>query len=153
MVAHPNPALATALQSLLPPTSGVLVTPPLPYPAMLGLLSQATVVVTDSGGIQEEAATLGVALLITREATERPEAIDCGIGTLVGTDPDRIVAEAERHLVGPVPAWPTTTPFGDGNAAGRCVDAIVDLLDRRAQVGLADDSTVRLAAAPVKQTA
>jgi UDP-N-acetylglucosamine 2-epimerase (non-hydrolysing) len=128
MVAHPNPALGSALRTLLPSTSGVLVVPPLPYQQMLGLLNRACVVVTDSGGIQEEAATLGVPLLITRDTTERPEAVACGIGTVVGTDPDRIVAEAEARLAAPAPAVPTAAPFGDGHAARRGVDAITALL-------------------------
>jgi len=141
MVAHPNPALATALHTLLPEASGVLVVPPLPYPEMLGLLKRAALVVTDSGGIQEEAATLGVPLLVTRDTTERPEAIACGIGTVVGTDPERIVAEAEVRLAAPAPAAPATAPFGDGHAARRCVEAIAAMLEAPAPDG--DPSVLR----------
>jgi UDP-N-acetylglucosamine 2-epimerase (non-hydrolysing) len=142
MVAHPNPALAGALRTLLPESSGVLVVPPLPYPEMLGLLSRAALVVTDSGGIQEEAATLGVPLLITRDTTERPEAVACGLGTVVGTDPDRIVAEAQARLAAAAPAAPTTGPFGDGHAARRCVEAIAARL--AAPVPADGDPAVRL---------
>jgi UDP-N-acetylglucosamine 2-epimerase (non-hydrolysing) len=146
MVAHPNPALASALRTLLPESSGVLVVPPLPYPEMLGLLNRAALVVTDSGGIQEEAATLGVPLLVTRDTTERPEAIACGIGAVVGTDPDRILAEAEARLSAPAPAAPTTAPFGDGHAARRCVEAIAAMLEAPAPDG---DPSVRLRPGPL----
>jgi UDP-N-acetylglucosamine 2-epimerase (non-hydrolysing) len=98
LATHPNPALTRQVRAILGDTPGVRLTPPLAYPEMLGLLSQADLVITDSGGLQEEAVTLGIPVLVTRVATERPEVLTSGLGHLVGTDPDRIVATAIRLL-------------------------------------------------------
>ncbi|GAB3933517.1 hypothetical protein GCM10027614_04550 [Micromonospora vulcania] len=127
MVAHPNPRLSAEVTSGLAETTNARVTPPLPYPQMIGLLRVADLVVTDSGGLQEEAATLGVPLLITRDTTERPEALAAGRGELVGTDPERLVSAGLRHLVTGVSA-PSRSPFGDGRASERSVAAIATLL-------------------------
>jgi UDP-N-acetylglucosamine 2-epimerase (non-hydrolysing) len=125
LVAHPNPALSAALRPLL--GSSVRFTPPLAYPQMVGLLDAASLVITDSGGLQEEAATLGVPLVVTRDTTERPEAVATGNGTLAGTDPARIVAAALGYLgVSRTPG--RTSPFGDGRAAARCAQAIARLV-------------------------
>lgn len=127
MVVHPNPAVAAAVRSQLADVRGLRITEPLPYPEMVGLLDRASLVITDSGGLQEEAATLGVPLLVTRDTTERPEALLDGGGELVGTDPDRIVDAAVARLTADRRRR-TAAPFGDGHAAGRCVSAIADLL-------------------------
>jgi UDP-N-acetylglucosamine 2-epimerase (non-hydrolysing) len=132
MVAHPNPAVAAMLSSLLDSARGVRITPPLPYPRLVGLLAMASLVVTDSGGLQEEAASLGVPLLVTRDTTERPEALAGGTGRLVGTDPDVIVAAAHEALGRIRPPW-RESPFGDGRAARRGSDAIARLLGAAAR--------------------
>ncbi|WFE53746.1 UDP-N-acetylglucosamine 2-epimerase (non-hydrolyzing) [Micromonospora sp. WMMD1155] len=128
MVAHPNPRLSAEVSAGLAGIANARVTPPLPYPQMVGLLRMADLVVTDSGGLQEEAATLGVPLLVTRDTTERPEALAAGRGELVGTDPELLLSAGLRHLA-TERASIAGSPFGDGRAAGRCVAAMARLLD------------------------
>jgi UDP-N-acetylglucosamine 2-epimerase (non-hydrolysing) len=131
VVTHPNPALHAAVSSLLSGVPGVTITPPLDYPSMVGLLDAASLVITDSGGIQEEAATLGIPLLVTRETTERPEAVGPGLGVLVGTDPDLIVPAAREGLRSGRRRC-DESPFGDGRAAPRAATAILDLVTGQA---------------------
>lgn len=136
--AHPNPRVRS---SLLPPLAGldnVRVVEPLGYRDFSGLLSRASLVITDSGGIQEEAPSLGIPVLVLREVTERGEAVAAGTVELVGTHEDRIVARAEEMLSGPrgrragqAPRR-TATPYGDGTAAARSVAAVAHLLGRGA---------------------
>lgn len=128
LVAHPNPQVREAVTTGLAGFANARVVPPLPYPQMVGLLRAADLVVTDSGGLQEEAATLGVPLLVTRDTTERPEALTAGGGELVGTDPERIVSAGIRHLDAARVAV-TTSPFGDGRASERSVVAMAGLLN------------------------
>ncbi|MGC4806193.1 non-hydrolyzing UDP-N-acetylglucosamine 2-epimerase [Micromonospora sp. DT233] len=127
LVSHPNPQLSAEVTAQLAGVANAMVTPPLPYPEMIGLLRCADLVVTDSGGLQEEAATLGVPLLVTRDTTERPEAIGPGVGELVGTDPARLVAAATRQFAAGR-RGPGHSPFGDGFAGARSVTAIAELL-------------------------
>ncbi len=103
---------------------------PHPYDAMVSQMSRCRILLTDSGGIQEEAPTLGKPCLILRDKTERPEAIECGAAKLVGTDPATIIAEATRLLTDDAAyraMQVTESPFGDGHAAERIVDAIEKL--------------------------
>ncbi|MER7195389.1 UDP-N-acetylglucosamine 2-epimerase [Streptomyces flaveolus] len=104
--------------------------PPLAYSAFVRLLGQAALVITDSGGIEEEAPSLGVPVLVTRNTTERTEALDMGLAHLVGTDRPRIVKEAGRLLAQPDTAWPRSSPYGDGRAAHRIAGACAALLSR-----------------------
>ncbi|MGW4461930.1 non-hydrolyzing UDP-N-acetylglucosamine 2-epimerase [Micromonospora sp. NPDC004704] len=127
MVTHPNPTLGAAMTAQLGHTPGIRLTPPLVYPEMIGLLSVADLVITDSGGLQEEAGTLGVPVLVARDTTERPEIIDSGHGTLVGTDPERLVAAATQELTVRCTAG-RSLPFGDGRASVLAVSAITNLL-------------------------
>ncbi|WKU03371.1 non-hydrolyzing UDP-N-acetylglucosamine 2-epimerase [Micromonospora sp. HUAS LYJ1] len=127
LVNHPNPQLAQQVQAGLGDVRNARLIPPLPYPEMIGLLHAADLVITDSGGLQEEAASLGVPVVVTRETTERPEILHHGLGELVGTCPDRIVEAATRNLTGST-GRPADSPFGDGRAAERCLQAIVRLL-------------------------
>ncbi|MEU5675207.1 UDP-N-acetylglucosamine 2-epimerase (non-hydrolyzing) [Micromonospora sp. NPDC047753] len=128
MVAHPNPQLSAEVTAGLAGVTNARVTPPLPYPQMVGLLRAADLVVTDSGGLQEEAATLGVPLLVTRETTERPEALTPGRGELVGTDPERLLSAGLRYLASGRTAV-VGSPFGDGRASDRSVVALAGLLN------------------------
>src|SRR6185295_9746465 len=93
------------------------------------LMKRATLILTDSGGIQEEAPALGIPVLVMREETERPEAITAGVARLVGTDPQKIVSEAVRLLTSR-DAWMQmsigASPFGDGHAAKRIVEVLLD---------------------------
>jgi UDP-N-acetylglucosamine 2-epimerase len=91
---------------------------PLQYPDFVYLLSRAWIVVSDSGGVQEEAPTFGLRILITRETTERPEVVDAGFGTLVGSDYHAIVAGVRKLTAGDRPQLlPARNPFGRGDSS------------------------------------
>jgi UDP-N-acetylglucosamine 2-epimerase (non-hydrolysing) len=117
---HPNPSVeGPAREALHGPNLRLL--PPMGYGDLVALLDRADLVLTDSGGIQEEAATLGKPLLVLREVTERPEIVAAGAGLLVGTDAARIEAEGHRLLSDPRAraAYRPRDLFGDGRAAER----------------------------------
>src|SRR5204863_7169005 len=95
---HLNPKVWEPVHRLLGDVPHVTLLPPLDYLPLVHLLRRAHLVLTDSGGIQEEAPGLGVPVLVLRELTERPEAVEAGTVRMVGTDRQRIVAEAERLL-------------------------------------------------------
>lgn len=100
---------------------------PLPYLPFVALMNRARLILTDSGGIQEEAPSLGKPVLLMRERTERPEAVEAGTVKLVGTDRDRIVKETARLLTEPAAYKAMArahSPYGDGKATGRIIDAI-----------------------------
>jgi UDP-N-acetylglucosamine 2-epimerase (non-hydrolysing) len=103
--------------------------PPLDYLPLVHLLRNSTLVMTDSGGIQEEAPGFGIPTLVLREVTERPEGVEAGVLTLVGTSTDRIV-DAARSLLDDSGKYQqmarATNPFGDGHAAERIVQALLD---------------------------
>ena len=122
---HPNPLVRSELGLPLAAHANVIRTEPLAYAQFARLMANATVVVTDSGGIQEEAPALGVPVLVARESTERSEGVEAGTLKLVGTDPDTIVTETEAVLADPVAhrVNPTDNPYGDGRAADRIVAA------------------------------
>ena len=121
---HPNPQLGTIVRHHLAHTPGVTLTSPVAYDRLLRLLHRCDFILTDSGGIQEEAPSFAKPVLILREATERPEGVDAGIAWLTGNDPNRIVAAVERltrRIETGVP-FPIANPYGDGRAAGRIAD-------------------------------
>ncbi len=121
---HPNPAVREPVAAALGEVDHVHLVPPLDYPSTVRLMQRADLILTDSGGIQEEAPALGTPVLVLRDVTERPEGVECGSARLVGTDPARIVAEALDALArGPVE---TASPYGDGRACERIVDALAD---------------------------
>jgi UDP-N-acetylglucosamine 2-epimerase (non-hydrolysing) len=127
---HPNPGVRAALGPLegLP---NVRLTDPLPYPAFVRLMSEASLILTDSGGIQEEAPTLRVPVLVMRKVTERPEVLETGWVRVVGTDPDIIESEAARLLrVGDTrpPDASHENPCGDGRAGARIARLVLDFL-------------------------
>jgi UDP-N-acetylglucosamine 2-epimerase (non-hydrolysing) len=130
--AHMNPVVR---QAVLPPVQGkanVLVTEPLAYGEFTRLLSLAHVVLTDSGGVQEEAPSLGKPVLVMRDNTERPEAVTAGTVALIGTDEERIVDEVHRLLHDTQyfnSMANAVNPYGDGRAALRTVAAIAELLN------------------------
>jgi UDP-N-acetylglucosamine 2-epimerase (non-hydrolysing) len=126
---HDNPSVRAGIVAALGGVAGVELIEPLPYPEMVALLARAHIVLSDSGGLQEEAPALGVPLLVLRDNTERPEALASGNITLVGTDPAAIVAAATRLLDDPeahaamaIPHF----PYGEGRAAECMLDAIED---------------------------
>ena len=128
---HPNPLVHDAVHAALGGVDRVHLCAPLSYPELARLLSISTLVLSDSGGIQEEAPTFGVPVLVLREVTERMEAVEAGVARLVGTDPAVIVAEASRLLEDPAARLgmvASQNPFGDGTAARQTVEGIASLL-------------------------
>lgn len=120
---HPNPELGAPAERALGETPGLRLLPPLDLPCFVRLLGEADLVLTDSGGVQEEAVTLGRPVLVLRGATERPEGVDAGMARLAGTDADAILAAAEAALAAPAPG-PRSQLYGDGRAAERIADAL-----------------------------
>lgn len=128
--AHRNPVVREAILPALSGHENVIVTEPLPYGEFTRLMNLATVVLTDSGGVQEEAPSLGKPVLVMRENTERPEAVESGTVRLIGTEEDSVVEEvcalfddqgaydAMAHAV---------NPYGDGHAAARTIAAVESL--------------------------
>ncbi len=119
---HPHPAVAGPVRAILGGRRGVHLLPPLDYPAFIWLLSRATLALTDSGGVQEEAPALGVPVLVLRDVTERLEGITSGNARLIGTDSGVIVA-AVRSLLGDAHAIgrmaEAALPYGAGDASAR----------------------------------
>jgi UDP-N-acetylglucosamine 2-epimerase len=125
---HLNPNVRAPVGRILAGQSRVRLLEPLRYEQFVHLMSRAYLVLTDSGGIQEEAPVLGVPTLVMRETTERPEAVEAGTARLVGTDRHRIVEEAERLLYDETAHAAMVragSPFGDGHAAERIVGALI----------------------------
>jgi UDP-N-acetylglucosamine 2-epimerase (non-hydrolysing) len=124
---HPNPNVRPVVEGALGRLDNVQLLPPLGYVEFVDLMRQSWCLLTDSGGIQEEAPSLGKPVLVLRNTTERPEAIDAGAARLVGTDADRIVSETELLLddAGQYRERSTVrNPFGDGRASERISAAI-----------------------------
>lgn len=119
---HPNPTVRAAA-AILRGVERVWLTDPLDYPDFIGLLSESWVIASDSGGVQEEAPSLGVPLLILRENTERPEVLDTGLAKLCPTADDLGLLLDELHCTDAT-ARPTDNPFGDGHAGERIVTAL-----------------------------
>ena len=131
---HPNAFVAAYMRSLLGDRCGVRLLRACSHEELLCRMRDVDLVLSDSGGIQEEAPALGVPLLVLRDKTERPEGIAAGCSRLIGTDRDRIVSEVRRLLGDPVmltamgrPAF----PFGDGRAGPRIAEAIISWLQQR----------------------
>jgi UDP-N-acetylglucosamine 2-epimerase (non-hydrolysing) len=128
---HRNPVVREVIEPLLGGLDNVLLTEPLDYHRFAHALAAASVVLTDSGGVQEEAPSLGKPVLVMRDTTERPEAVTAGTVRLVGTDGARIRAAVEE-LLDDTDAYAAmaeaVNPYGDGRAAERSVAAIAELL-------------------------
>jgi UDP-N-acetylglucosamine 2-epimerase (non-hydrolysing) len=124
---HRNPLVRDAIIPAVAGLPNVIVTDPLPYAAFARLMNRATLILTDSGGVQEEGPSLGKPVLVMRDTTERPEAVEAGTARLVGTGEDRIVA-AVSELLADVAAYSAmanaVNPYGDGQAARRAVSAL-----------------------------
>jgi UDP-N-acetylglucosamine 2-epimerase len=123
---HPNPNVLEAAR-MFEETSNVELHPPADYVRLVSWMRQARIILTDSGGIQEEAPSFGKPTLVLRETTERPEGIDAGVAKLVGTDEETIYGEAEKLLTDPA-AYAAMSrranPYGDGCAAERIVSIL-----------------------------
>lgn len=129
--AHKNPVVREAVLPAIEGKPNVMVTEPLAYGEFTRLISMARIVLTDSGGVQEEAPSLGKPVLVMRDNTERPEAVVAGTVKLIGTNEETIVSEVTRliedsqHFADMAMA---VNPYGDGKAAARTVAAIEELL-------------------------
>jgi UDP-N-acetylglucosamine 2-epimerase (non-hydrolysing) len=124
---HPNPHVRGIVESKLGGVSRIRLVEPLPYVSFVELMRRAYVLLTDSGGIQEEGPSLAKPVLVMREKTERPEAVEAGTAVLVGTDSDRIVNETERLLDDAIEYARRArihNPYGDGRASARIHDAV-----------------------------
>jgi UDP-N-acetylglucosamine 2-epimerase (non-hydrolysing) len=133
---HLNPNVREPAQAALKDVSNLFLINPVEYQQMVYLMERADLIVTDSGGIQEEAPTFGVPVLITRDVTERQEAIEAGVAQLVGTDSKVLIAAAHDLLNVTrvkVPGARYSNPFGDGRAAMRIHNAIVNPQESRAR--------------------
>lgn len=125
---HPNPRVAVPVRTALGDHPAICLLEPLDYSEFVAMLQRAAIVLTDSGGVQEEAPALGKPVLVLRESTERPEGIAAGCARLVGTDYGRILAEATRLLDDPeayAAMSRVANPYGDGTAARQIADAIL----------------------------
>ncbi|MGR6090125.1 non-hydrolyzing UDP-N-acetylglucosamine 2-epimerase [Brevibacterium sp. CSND-B09] len=142
--AHRNPLVREAVLPRVETLDNVLVTEPLSYGEFTTVMAASDVVLTDSGGIQEEAPSLGKPVLVMRENTERPEAVVAGSVKLVGTDKTKIVTEVAR-LFNDASAYEAmaraVNPYGDGRAAERSVHAIAELLGVGSRIADFSDQT------------
>ena len=128
---HPNPHVRETVADVLLGVPTVHLIEPQGYREFIQTMRNAHLILTDSGGVQEEAPSLGKPVLVLRETTERPEAIDAGAAILVGTDSETIVAACEKLLRCPKAYEDMATarnPFGDGRASERIVSAIAERL-------------------------
>ena len=129
---HLNPRVQSSVRERLTGYERVHLLPPLDYQQFIPVLRRASLVLTDSGGIQEEAPTFGVPVLVMRDVTERPEAVEAGLARLVGTEHDVIVAAALQLLQDEAARQTMaqrSNPFGDGRASERIVRAAERFLD------------------------
>lgn len=124
---HPSPAVTQTARQLLGNKERILLIDPLDYFEFVPLMSRADLIITDSGGIQEEAAALSIPVLVTRDTTERPEGVDAGVARLVGVDAD-IIFQSAGELLGSATAYErmrrSACPYGDGHSAERICDAL-----------------------------
>jgi UDP-N-acetylglucosamine 2-epimerase (non-hydrolysing) len=126
---HPNPQVNEPVHRLLGQVPQVKLLPPVDYLTLVQLMKRSSLILTDSGGIQEEAPSLGVPVLVLREATERPEAVEAGVARVVGTGTEHIVTETFRLLNDPEAYSAMARPvnsYGDGHAAERIIEALLE---------------------------
>jgi UDP-N-acetylglucosamine 2-epimerase (non-hydrolysing) len=129
---HPNPNVTGIVHRALGDLSNVVLIKPLDYEPFVYLMNKCLLIISDSGGIQEEAPSLGKPVLVTRDTTERPEAVEAGTVRLVGADEHRIVAEVNR-LLSDKSYYRTmagvANPYGDGRASQRITEQLLGYLD------------------------
>lgn len=124
---HLNPAVRKPVMEILGREANVVLLEPVSYPEFLLLMSRARLVLTDSGGIQEEAPSFGVPVVVLRRYTERSEAVEAGLAFVVGPDEEAIVERARELLDGHTRPAVAANPFGDGRAAERIVQVLADI--------------------------
>lgn len=128
---HLNPHVREPVNRILGKVPNLYLLEPVDYEAFVWLMERCYFIISDSGGIQEEAPSLGKPVLVTREVTERPEAVEIGATKVVGTDPGRLVAESEKLLREPHSyraMVPVSNPYGDGRASERIVGIVSSYL-------------------------
>jgi UDP-N-acetylglucosamine 2-epimerase (non-hydrolysing) len=126
---HPNPNIRDAAHDMLGANPQVTLTDPLDYPDMVAAMQRATLVLTDSGGLQEEAPAFGKPVLVLRHETERPEAVQLGVAKLIGTSRHRVFQEVSQLLTSPsayAAMAKGVSPYGDGHAAVRIAALVAD---------------------------
>ena len=123
---HPNPNVQAPVFSLLAGVANIFLIDPLDYRTFVHVMTRADVILTDSGGIQEEAPSLGKPVLVMRETTERMEAVAAGVAELVGTSTSRIIERTVGLLRRPKTLQSGKNPFGDGHAAERIVERLAE---------------------------
>lgn len=131
---HPNPNVQRAVRSILSDRERVHLLPPLDYPSFVAAMKRSCLILTDSGGVQEEAPSLGVPVLVLRDETERPEVVEVGAARLVGREPATVLDHATELLSDPVAHGRMVrarNPFGDGCASGRILEAVEQFLSAR----------------------
>jgi UDP-N-acetylglucosamine 2-epimerase (non-hydrolysing) len=126
--AHPRTRAALAVAGISARTGPIHIVEPLGYTENLSLMAGARLVLTDSGGIQEETSVLGIPCLTLRDTTERPATVSLGTNRVIGSRPERVRSEIESVLAAHVP-FPVAIPFWDGHTAERIVRAIVKYLE------------------------
>jgi len=129
---HPNTTVREAAGRALGDADGFSLIDPLDYLDFAHLMARSTLIFTDSGGVQEEAPSLGVPVLVLRDTTERPEGVEAGTARLVGTDREKIVAAARELLDDPAKhaaMAKKANPYGDGKAAGRIGEVVEGFLE------------------------
>jgi UDP-N-acetylglucosamine 2-epimerase (non-hydrolysing) len=125
---HPNPNVRSPADEVLGGHDRILLTAPLDYLDLVQALRHAVLTITDSGGIQEEAPSFGAPVLVLRDVTERPEAVEAGVARLVGTSHERITAAAAELLGAATRPARVANPYGDGRAGERIADVVVHRL-------------------------
>ncbi len=124
---HLNPNVQKPVYEILSEVENIHLIDPLAYPAFVWLMNQSYLIITDSGGVQEEAPSLGKPVLVMRDTTERPEAVEAGTVLLVGTDKNKIISEAKSLLTDPLRYQKMSglhNPYGDGKASQRIAEFI-----------------------------
>ncbi len=124
---HPNPNVQLIAKEMLADRPGIQLLPPLSYDVFVSLMKRSTLIMSDSGGLQEEAPALNKPILVLREVTERPLIIELGLGLLVGSDKQKIIESATKLLTDPAEYQAmqrNLSPYGDGHAAGRIVNML-----------------------------
>lgn len=131
---HPNPNVRSQVSQVLQGVDRVHLVDPLDYVTFSHLMARATLVVTDSGGVQEEAPSVSRPVVVLRDSTERPEGVEAGVAVLAGTRRERVFAVLMQLLADPVAYGAMTgkpSPYGDGQASRRILDAMQERLEQR----------------------
>lgn len=121
---HLNPSVQSTVHKILGDQNSIHLIPPVSYPTMLWLMQQCDLIISDSGGIQEEAPTLKKMVIVTREFTERMEGVEAGFSIIVGTATEKIVEETNQILDNPPDLSSLNNPYGDGLASFRIVEVL-----------------------------